>query len=83
MNDFNYLGVVFNYKGSFAMTQQTLSGTALKAMNVLLQNVRRFDFTPRTMYQLFDSFVASILSYCSEVLNYTKSKPLERIHLKY
>ena len=84
VNDFNYLGVVFNYTGSFAMNQQTLSGKALKAMNVLLQkNVRSFDFTPRTMYQLFDSFVASILSYCSEVWGYTKSKPLERIHLKY
>ena len=83
VNDFNYLGVVFNYTGSFAMNQQTLSGKALKAMNVLLQNVRRFDFTPKTLCQLFDSFVASILSYCSEVWGYTKSKPLERIHLKY
>ena len=79
MNDFNYLGVVFNYTGSFAMNQQPLSGKALKAMNVLLQNVYRFDFTPRTLCQLFDSFVASILSYNSEVWGYTKSKPLERI----
>ena len=31
VNDFNYLGVVFNCTGSFAMNQQTLSGKALKA----------------------------------------------------
>lgn len=83
VNDFNYLGVVFNYTGSFAMNQQTLSGKALKAINILLQNVRRYDFSPRTLCQLFDSFVASILNYCSEVWGYTKSKPIERIHLKY
>jgi hypothetical protein len=33
--------------------------------------------------QLFDSFVGSILSYSSEVWGYTKSKEIERIHLKF
>ena len=83
VNDFNYLGVVFNYTGSFALNQQTLSGKALRAMNVLLQNIRNFDFHPQTCCQLFDAFVASILNYSCEVWGYTKSKQLERIHLKY
>lgn len=83
VNDFNYLGVVFNYTGSFAFNQQTLSGKALKAMNVLLQNIRGFDFSPKTLCQLFDSFVSSILNYCSEIWGYTKSKQIERIHLKF
>ena len=83
VNDFNYLGVVFNYTGSFALNQQTLSGKALRAMNVLLQNIRNFDFHPKTCCQLFDAFVASILNYSCEVWGYTKSKQLERIHLKF
>ena len=72
VNDFNYLylGVVFNYTGSLNLNQQTLSGKALKAMNILLQNVRGYDLSPRTLCQLFDAFVASILNYCSEVWGY-------------
>ena len=82
-NDFNYMAVVFSYTGPFGLNQQTLSGKALKVMNLLLQNIRGYDFSPRTLCQLFDSFVASILNYCSEVWGYTKSKQIERIHLKY
>ena len=77
VNDFNYLGVIFNYTGSFNLNQQTFSGKALKAMNILLQNVRGYDFSPRTLCQLFDAFVASILNYCSEVWGYTSSKVLK------
>ena len=83
VNDFNYLGVVFNHTGSFALNQQTLSGKALRAMNVLFQNIRNFDFHPKTCCQLFDAFVASILNYSCEVWGYTKSKQLERFHLKF
>ena len=67
----NYLGVVFNYTGSFALNQQTLSGKALRAMNVLLKNIRNFDFHQNICCQLFDAFVASILNYSCEVWGYT------------
>ena len=83
VNDFNYLGVVFNYTGSFALNQQTLTGKAVRAMHVLFQNIRNFDFHPKTCCLLFYAFVASILDYSCEVWGYTKLKPLERIHLKY
>ena len=35
------------------------------------------------MYCVFDSFVSSILNYGCEIWGYTKSKELERIHLKF
>ena len=38
---------------------------------------------PTILCQLFDAFVGSILSYSSEVWGYTKSKEIERVHLKY
>ena len=38
VNDFNYLGTVFNYTGSFILNQETLAGKGLKALNVLLSN---------------------------------------------
>ena len=37
----------------------------------------------KTLCQLFDSFVGSILSYGCEVWGFSKSKALERIHLKF
>ena len=35
VNDFNYLGTVFNYTGNFSMNQEYLSGKGLKALNTL------------------------------------------------
>ncbi len=83
VSDFNYLGTVLHYNGSFLLNQQTLSGKALKAMNVLFQHVRKMDFTPKTLCQLFDAFVASTANYACEVWGNTKSKEIERIHLKF
>lgn len=83
VDTFNYLGVVFNYTGTFSLNQQHLSRKGLKAMYALLCNVRNIDFTPKTLCQLFDSFVGSILCYCCEVWGFSKSKEIERIHLKY
>ena len=83
VNNFNYLGIVFNYTGTFVLNQETLAGKGLKALNVLLANTCKYDFNIKTLCQLFDSFVGSILSYGCEVWGFTKSKELERIHLKF
>ena len=37
VNDFNYLGVVFNYTGSFNLNQYYLVGKSLKALNVFIE----------------------------------------------
>ena len=42
-----------------------------------------YDLKPKVLCQLFDAFVGSILSYGSEIWGYTKSKEIERIHLKF
>ena len=73
-----YLGVVLNYTGVFCLNQQTLSCKALLAMNILLQNSHSFDCHPKPCCQLFDAFVASILSYSCKVWGYSNSKHLER-----
>ena len=52
-------------------------------MNVLLCKCKEFDLRPKTMCQLFDAFVSPILNYSCEVWGYTKSKELERVHLKF
>jgi hypothetical protein len=79
VNDFNYLGTVFNYTGDW----RYVTGKALKALNVLLLNCKKYDFKPKLLCQLFDSFVGSILNYSSEIWRFTKSKQIERIYLKF
>ena len=74
VDDFNYLGVIMNYTGTFVLNQQNLLGKGLKAMNTLLANVKTFNFTPKTLCQLFDSFVGSVVSYGCEVWGHSKSK---------
>ena len=83
VNDFHYLGVVFNYTGSFTANQQYLSGKALKAMNVLRIHLMKFDLKPKDSLQLFDTFISSLLNYGSPIWGFTKSKELERLHLKF
>ena len=83
VNDFNYLGTVFNYTGSFGLNIQQLVGKALKALNVLMINCRKYNMKPKILCQLFDAFVGSILSYASQIWGYSKSKEIERIHLKF
>ena len=41
VDDFNYLGTVLNHTGSFKLNNQYI-GKSLKAMNVLLMNIRNF-----------------------------------------
>lgn len=83
VDNFNYLGVVFNYTGTFVLNNQFLTGKALKAMNVLFQNVKKLQVNPKLSLQLFDTFVGSTLSYASPVWGFSKSKDIERIHLRY
>ena len=83
VNDFNYLGVVFNYTGSFVLNNQCIIGKSLKAMYVLLKNINKLNVTPTVSLQLFDSFVGSILNYACPVWGFSKSKDLERVHLKF
>ena len=83
VNDFSYLGTVFNYTGNFTRNQEYLIGKALKAMNALIINCKDLHLKPKLLCELFDSFVGSILGYASEVWGYTKSKEIERVHLKF
>ena len=83
VNNFNYLGTVFNYTGTFVLNQETLVGKGLKALNCLLYNVKRYPLKPKLICQLFDAFVGSILNYSCEIWGFGKCKDIERIHLKF
>ena len=75
--------MVFNYTGPYALKQEVLSSKGLKAFTILLAKLRMYKVQPKTMRQLFDAFIGSILSYVSEMWGFSKSKEIERIHLKF
>ena len=52
-------------------------------MNALLSNIKTVEFTPKILCHLYDSFVGSIISYACEVWGFSKSKELERIHMRF
>ena len=83
VDDFNYLGVTLNYTGSFNLNTQTLYGKGLKAMNILLSNLKKYECKPRVALQLFDAFVSSIVTYGCEIWGFTKSLQLEKLHLRF
>ena len=83
VNDFNYLGTVFNYTGNVSLNQQQLVSKGLKALNVLLIKCRKYKVKPIILWKLFDSFIGSIPNYACEISGFSKSKVIERIHLKF
>ena len=44
VNEFNYLGTVFKYTGSFVLNQETFVGKGLKALNCLFYNTKNIHF---------------------------------------
>ena len=80
MDNFNYLGTVFSYNGSFKVNQDVLVG---KGLNVLLINLKKYNnnYKPCIQCQLLDSFVGSILNNASEVWDIGTFYNIEKVHL--
>jgi len=74
VDDFNYLGTVFHYTGNFSRNTEHIVGKSLKALNFVLNKSKSIPLKPKTLLQLFDSFVGSILCYGSEICGFSKSK---------
>ena len=83
VSSFNYLGIVLSSGGSFIKATNTLAGKALKAMNSLLAITRCMKLPINIMFNLFDSFVLSILNYSCEIWGFTRAENIERMHRKF
>ena len=80
VDEFNYSGTIFKYTDSFSSNTEYIIG---KALNFLVVNCKKLPLKPKILCQLFDSFVGSILLYALEIWGFSKSKELERVHLKF
>jgi len=80
---FTYLGATLSANGAYFQAQKSLSKQALKALFSLnsLFDIVSLNITEKL--KLFDSMIAPILHYGSEVWGFHKAPDIERVHLKF
>lgn len=83
VDNFTYLGTIINYTGNYNLNEQYVSGKGLKALNVLLNHCKKLKLSPKTLCELFDAFVGSILCYSSELWGFKKYQQIENLHIKF
>ena len=83
VDDFIYLGIRFNYNGSFkkAISKQVIQ--ARKALYSMLVKAKRLQLSVDTQCHLFDHLVLPILLYGSEVWGFECIKQIEIFHRKF
>ena len=83
VSQFTYLGIVFSSGGSFMQNSKTLAGKALRALHQLWQLLKEVQAPVNTSLNLFDSLVASVLNYGSEIWGFMQADYIERVHRKF
>ena len=83
VEDYIYLGICFNWNGSFVKAKKLLHDKASKAMYSLIQKGRRLNLPTDVMLKLFDMCVEPILFYGCEVWGYENVDILEKVHTKF
>ena len=83
VSSFNYLGIGLSSGGSFIQATNTLADKGLKAMHCLLETIKETKAPIKVMFHLFDSLVASVLSYGCEIWGFASAQCIERVHRKF
>ncbi len=83
VDDFTFLGSLFNYNGKFNKARKRACDQASKAMFAVISKARKLNLPVDIQLHLFDSVVQPILLYGSEVWGFEDCKNIERVHLKF
>ena len=85
VNNFNCLGIVLSSGGSFVKAINTLVKNALKALHAQLSITKEMQVRVpvNIMFNLFDSFVGSMLNYSCEEWGFATAEKIERVHRKF
>ena len=76
-----YLGVTLSYNGLFYLAQKALANQSLKSLFALNSIFDTVALETSDKIKLFDSLVATILNYSSEVWGFHDANYVENIHL--
>ena len=67
MNDYNYLGVTFNFNAKLNVAKQSLYQKGCRAMFALLKRIKSLSLPPDIALKLFDTLVKPVVLYGAEV----------------
>ena len=83
VNEFKYLGITFNFNGSFVKCRSNLCDQARKAMCYVLNRIQEQSLDIDVAFELFDAMVLPILTFGSEIWGFENLDQIERLHLKF
>ena len=83
VDNFNYLGMLFNYNGKFNITQKHTADQGRKAFFAINNKLKKFQFNIESKCSVFDTYVNSILNYGCEIWGFHKAKDVEKIHMSF
>ena len=83
VEDFDYLGVKFNYNNKFKKGINKQINQARRAMFSLISKARKLDLPVDIQLELFDQLVGPILLYGCEIWGFDNISHVEKFHLKF
>ncbi len=67
VNDYKYLGILFNYDGRFRKRELELAGKTTRALYALIGTARKYDLPVDIQIALFSTLVVPVLTYGWEI----------------
>ena len=85
VNDFNYLGVILSYNGSFIKHEKYIADKGLKAMHCMFANLatKAHNIAVDIFIGLFDTYVNPVLSYGAQIWGFRNACEIEKVHRKF
>ena len=83
VDQYKYLGTLFNKSGSFIHAKKYASEQACKAMYLLFMRANNLDLPIDLQLKLFDNTVLPILTYSSEIDGYSNIDIIERVQTEF
>lgn len=83
VDEFSYLGVLFNYNGRFCKAKKRIIEQARKAMFSIVKKARKLNLPISIQLHLFNSMVVPILLYGSEVWGIENLQIMEQFQLRF
>lgn len=83
VDNFRYLGVIFNFNGNFHKCKRDRLELATRAMYVLISKCKVINLPIDMQLELFDRMITPVLTYGGEVWGYDNNDMLEKLHLRF
>ena len=83
VNDYNYLGVTFNFSAKFNVAKQSIYQKGCRAMFALLKRIKSLSIPPDIALNLFDTLVKPVVLYGAEVWGCENCDIVNKVKLRF